>query len=178
MVRIHTVVAGETLSALALRFYGDAELYRLIAAASAIPNPDVVNVRIGDERQEERHDPDEDPVDHPGQPPSAQAAGGLGAIRRGIPARYLPAIGRWVAARLSVLPEFRLIVTRGHATTLPIKALVELGSCEISKSGGAFPGGLGEFGCAFAGDMGEFAGSCAGSVSHLGSVFTRELGQL
>src|SRR5689334_21045613 len=44
MVRIHTVVAGETLSALALRFYGDAELYRLIAAASAIPNPDVVNV--------------------------------------------------------------------------------------------------------------------------------------
>lgn len=44
MVRIHTVVAGETLSALALRFYGDAELYRLIAAASAIPNPDVLNV--------------------------------------------------------------------------------------------------------------------------------------
>lgn len=44
MVRIHTVVAGETLSALALRFYGDAELYRLIAAASAIPDPDVVNV--------------------------------------------------------------------------------------------------------------------------------------
>ncbi|CRZ14298.1 alpha/beta hydrolase-fold protein [Mycolicibacterium neworleansense] len=44
MIRIHTVVAGETLSALALRFYGDADLYRLIAAASAIPDPDVVKV--------------------------------------------------------------------------------------------------------------------------------------
>lgn len=44
MVRVHTVVAGETLSALALRFYGDPDLYRLIAAAGAIPNPDVVNV--------------------------------------------------------------------------------------------------------------------------------------
>ncbi len=44
MVRIHTVVAGETLSALALRFYGDAELFRLIAAANGIPDPDVVNV--------------------------------------------------------------------------------------------------------------------------------------
>ena len=37
MVRTHTVVAGETLSALALRFYGDAELYRLIATASVSP---------------------------------------------------------------------------------------------------------------------------------------------
>ena len=44
MVRTHTVVAGETLSALALRFYGDAGLYRLIAAASGIANPNVVNV--------------------------------------------------------------------------------------------------------------------------------------
>ncbi|KWX25676.1 hypothetical protein AFM11_03700 [Mycolicibacterium wolinskyi] len=44
MVRTHTVVAGETLSALALRFYGEAELYPLIATASGIPNPDVVNV--------------------------------------------------------------------------------------------------------------------------------------
>ena len=44
MVRTHTVVAGETLSALALRFYGDAELYRLIATASGIANPNVINV--------------------------------------------------------------------------------------------------------------------------------------
>src|SRR5882757_8941034 len=44
MVRTHTVVAGETLSALALRFYGDAELYRLIAAASGIADPNVINV--------------------------------------------------------------------------------------------------------------------------------------
>ncbi|MGV0812867.1 alpha/beta hydrolase-fold protein [Mycolicibacterium boenickei] len=43
MVRIHTVVAGETLSALALRFYGEADLYRLIAAASGIPDPDVIH---------------------------------------------------------------------------------------------------------------------------------------
>ena len=40
MVRTHTVVAGETLSALALRFYGDAELYRLIATASGIADPE------------------------------------------------------------------------------------------------------------------------------------------
>lgn len=44
MVRIHTVVPGETLTALALRFYADPELYRLIAAANGLPNPDVVNV--------------------------------------------------------------------------------------------------------------------------------------
>lgn len=44
MVRTHTVAAGETLSALSLRFYGDAELYRLIATAGGITNPDVVNV--------------------------------------------------------------------------------------------------------------------------------------
>jgi LysM repeat protein len=44
MIRTHTVVAGETLSALALRFYGDAELYRLIATASGIADPDVVSV--------------------------------------------------------------------------------------------------------------------------------------
>ena len=44
MVRTHTVVAGETLSALALRFYGDAELYRLVATASGIANPNVVSV--------------------------------------------------------------------------------------------------------------------------------------
>src|SRR4029079_14756014 len=44
MVRTHTVVAGETLSSLALRFYGDAELYRLIATASGVANPNVINV--------------------------------------------------------------------------------------------------------------------------------------
>ena len=44
MVRTHTVVAGETLSALALRFYGDAELYRLIATASGVADPDVIHV--------------------------------------------------------------------------------------------------------------------------------------
>src|SRR5215208_5748074 len=44
MVRTHGVVAGETLWQLALRFYGDAELYRLIATASGIANPSVINV--------------------------------------------------------------------------------------------------------------------------------------
>ncbi|KUI27899.1 alpha/beta hydrolase-fold protein [Mycobacterium sp. GA-2829] len=44
MVRTHTVVAGETLSALALRFYNDMRLYRLIATASAIADPDAVRV--------------------------------------------------------------------------------------------------------------------------------------
>lgn len=44
MVRIHRVEPGETLSALALRFYGDAERYPLIAAASGVPDPDVVKV--------------------------------------------------------------------------------------------------------------------------------------
>ncbi|KUI30304.1 hypothetical protein AU195_00890 [Mycobacterium sp. IS-1496] len=44
MVRTHTVAAGETLSALALRFYNDVELYRLIATASGIADPDVISV--------------------------------------------------------------------------------------------------------------------------------------
>src|SRR4051812_9491325 len=44
MIRTHVVVAGETLSALALRYYGDPELYRLIATASGIANPNVINV--------------------------------------------------------------------------------------------------------------------------------------
>jgi S-formylglutathione hydrolase FrmB/LysM repeat protein len=43
MVRTHTVVAGETLSALALRYYGDTALYRLIATASGVANPNVIN---------------------------------------------------------------------------------------------------------------------------------------
>jgi S-formylglutathione hydrolase FrmB/phage tail protein X len=44
MVRTHTVAAGETLWALALRFYGDAELHRLIATASGIADPDAIDV--------------------------------------------------------------------------------------------------------------------------------------
>ncbi|UNB54051.1 alpha/beta hydrolase-fold protein [Mycolicibacterium sp. YH-1] len=44
MVRTHVVISGETLSALALRFYGDARLYPLIATASGIANPDVLAV--------------------------------------------------------------------------------------------------------------------------------------
>ena len=47
MVRTHTVVAGETLSALALRFYGDAELYRLIATGSGIADPNVIHAGNG-----------------------------------------------------------------------------------------------------------------------------------
>jgi S-formylglutathione hydrolase FrmB len=44
MVRTHTVVAGDTLTGLALRFYGDAELYRLIAAASGVADPAVIDI--------------------------------------------------------------------------------------------------------------------------------------
>ncbi|MCV7148224.1 alpha/beta hydrolase-fold protein [Mycobacterium riyadhense] len=44
MVRTHTVVAGDTLWQLALRFYGDAELYRLIATASGIADPGAIDV--------------------------------------------------------------------------------------------------------------------------------------
>ncbi|MFT9701323.1 LysM peptidoglycan-binding domain-containing protein, partial [Mycobacteroides abscessus subsp. abscessus] len=44
MVRTHTVVAGDTLWQLALRFYGDAELYRLIATASGISDPGAIGV--------------------------------------------------------------------------------------------------------------------------------------
>lgn len=44
MVRTHTVVAGETLWALALRYYGEAELYRLVATASGVSDPSAINV--------------------------------------------------------------------------------------------------------------------------------------
>ena len=39
----YTVVTGDTLSALAARFYGDAQLHRLIATASGIADPDVIH---------------------------------------------------------------------------------------------------------------------------------------
>jgi S-formylglutathione hydrolase FrmB len=43
MVRTHTAVAGDTLSGLAVRFYGDAGLAWLIAGASGIAESSVVN---------------------------------------------------------------------------------------------------------------------------------------
>ncbi|MEV0034068.1 LysM peptidoglycan-binding domain-containing protein [Nocardia sp. NPDC050793] len=44
-VRRHTVVSGDTLSALALRFYGDATLFPLIAQANGLVNPH--RIRVG-----------------------------------------------------------------------------------------------------------------------------------
>ena len=44
MARTYTVVEGDTLSSLALRFYGDASLFPLIAAASGVADPDVIHV--------------------------------------------------------------------------------------------------------------------------------------
>ncbi|MFI9503315.1 LysM peptidoglycan-binding domain-containing protein [Nocardia sp. NPDC052566] len=44
MGRIHIVVAGDTLFGLAQRFYGNGNLFRIIAAANAIPDPNVIAV--------------------------------------------------------------------------------------------------------------------------------------
>ncbi len=44
MARTYTVVAGETLSAIAFRFYGDANLYSLIATVNGIADPNVIRV--------------------------------------------------------------------------------------------------------------------------------------
>ncbi|WP_063821679.1 LysM peptidoglycan-binding domain-containing protein [Nocardia pneumoniae] len=44
MGRIHTVVAGDTLSGLAERFYGNGNLSHIIAAANHIADPDVIGV--------------------------------------------------------------------------------------------------------------------------------------
>ncbi|WP_133067032.1 LysM peptidoglycan-binding domain-containing protein, partial [Mycolicibacterium sphagni] len=40
--RTYTVVAGDTLSAIAERFYGDGNRYQQIADASGIANPDLI----------------------------------------------------------------------------------------------------------------------------------------
>lgn len=40
----YTVVAGDTLSKIAKRFYGDANHYHAIAKASGISNPDLIKV--------------------------------------------------------------------------------------------------------------------------------------
>jgi nucleoid-associated protein YgaU len=42
--RTYTVVSGDTLFAIAERFYGDGNRYPEIAAASGIANPDLINV--------------------------------------------------------------------------------------------------------------------------------------
>jgi len=42
--RTYTVVAGDTLWAIAERFYGDGNRYPEIAAASGIPNPDLIQI--------------------------------------------------------------------------------------------------------------------------------------
>lgn len=40
--RTYTVVSGDTLWAIAERFYGDGSKYRVIADASGVPNPDLI----------------------------------------------------------------------------------------------------------------------------------------
>jgi nucleoid-associated protein YgaU len=47
MILTHQVVAGDTLSALAQRFYGDSSLYRVIAVHNQIADPD--NIQVGQE---------------------------------------------------------------------------------------------------------------------------------
>jgi nucleoid-associated protein YgaU len=42
-VRTYTVVSGDTLWAIAERFYGDGSKYQVIADASGIPNPDLIH---------------------------------------------------------------------------------------------------------------------------------------
>lgn len=42
-VRTYTVVSGDTLWAIAERFYGDGSKYQQIADASGIPNPDLIH---------------------------------------------------------------------------------------------------------------------------------------
>ena len=44
MARTYRVVGGDTLSAIALRFYGDAQFFPLIATANGIADPNVVAV--------------------------------------------------------------------------------------------------------------------------------------
>jgi nucleoid-associated protein YgaU len=44
MPRAHTVDPGETLSAIAQSFYGDAGLFGFIAAANGIADPNRINV--------------------------------------------------------------------------------------------------------------------------------------
>ncbi|MDE1671910.1 LysM peptidoglycan-binding domain-containing protein [Nocardia gipuzkoensis] len=45
MINTYTVVAGDTLSAIAKRFYGQSALFELIAVASGVPDPG--SIRIG-----------------------------------------------------------------------------------------------------------------------------------
>lgn len=44
LTKKYKVVAGDTLSELAEKFYGDSSLYTLIAAANHIPDPDIIKV--------------------------------------------------------------------------------------------------------------------------------------